>query len=408
MKKNYLVPLLAIGLTIVSCSADEDMEVLQPDETSAQVDLTKKVVFPSDENAKDLPSSNILKVRDIIKASGPEIGHQKAYYKLTDEQYKEIKAFTDDLVTGIEDETEVYQTIFNWICKNISYDYTDNEPYSVFKSKKAICQGYANLMHVMLRSQGIPVLIVNGMLSNVGGHAWNYVYVGGKWKVSDPTNSSQYDMLKTPTYSHLIPFSIDARLFESDEYVFTFKESKLNLAKVKKADTDFAVPYSVAGFKVTSFSPDSLLPANISTLIVGDNIESLGEEYLGLRENSPSVQSIHIDPNNKNLHAYAEVAYYKWGDGFTIAYVPSAIKRVELPPVEVMGKNYFYKHNNIEELVFTKETKKIEAYAVEGCPRLRVAYVPEGVEIDPQAFYNVGQNFQIIREDCTGIEHVKM
>lgn len=108
------------------------------------------------------------------------------------------------------------------------------------------------------------------------------------------------------------------------------------------------------------------------------------------------------------MHSYAEVAYYKSGDGYNIAYVPAAITRVEFPPVEVMGKNYFYVHNNVEELVFTKETKRLEAYAVENCPKLRVAYVPEGVEIEKDAFYNVASNFQIIREDCTGIENVKM
>lgn len=408
-KKYFLLSLCLVGLMGTSCSVDEDVDTIDTHEQGLVDNYSQKMQFPESDGSKDLPSSHIQKVSKLLKAVGPEVGRQKGYYKLTDAQFQEIKAFTDDLVAGETEDLKVYRTIFNWVTANIRYSYdTDNEPYNVFKMKKGVCQGYANLLHVMLQSQNIPVVIVNGMLNPVGGHAWNYVYVDNDWYVSDPTNGNDYKMLLATSYSHLVPHSMDARLFETDEFVFSYKETRLNLAKVKKAASDFVVPYSAGGFVISAFSPDSLLPANVTHLYLGKNIESLGEGVVGLKTFAPNVQSVQIDPSNKSLHSYAEVAYYKSGDGFSMAYVPAAITRIEFPPVEVMGKNYFYEHDNVEELVFAKETKRLEAYAVEKCPKLRVAYVPEGVEVDPKAFYNVGPNFQIVREDCTGIENVTM
>lgn len=408
-KKYFLLSLCFVGLVGASCSVDEDVDTLASQDQDVMDSYSQKVQFPEDDGSKDLPLSQIQKVSKLLKAAGPEVGRQKAYYKLSDAEYQEIKAFTDQLVAEETTETDKYEKIFDWVNKNVKYSHdTDNQPYTVFTSRKAVCQGYSNLMHAMLRSQDIANVIVNGMYNPYGGHAWNYVYVDSEWIVSDPTNGGDYRMLIGTSYSHLIPYSMDARLFETDEFVFNYNESKLNLAKVKKASSDFVVPYSAGGFVVSSFSPDSLLPANITHLYIGDNIESFGEGYVGLNTNAPRVQSVQISPKNKYLHSYAEVAYYKSGDGYNIAYVPAAITRVEFPPVEVMGKNYFYVHNNVEELVFTKETKRLEAYAVENCPKLRVAYVPEGVEIEKDAFYNVGSNFQIVRQDCTGIENVTM
>ena len=218
-----------------SCSVDEDVDALVTQEQGLVDNYSQKMQFPESDGSKDLPSSHIQKVSKLLKAVGPEVGRQKGYYKLTDAQFQEIKAFTDDLVAGETEDLKVYRTIFNWVTANIRYSYeTDNEPYNVFKMKKGVCQGYANLLHVMLQSQNIPVVIVNGMLNPVGGHAWNYVYVDNDWYVSDPTNGNDYKMLLATSYSHLVPHSMDARLFETDEFVFSYKETRLNLSKVKR------------------------------------------------------------------------------------------------------------------------------------------------------------------------------
>lgn len=73
-----------------------------------------------------------------------------------------------------------------------------------------------------------------------------------------------------------------------------------------------------------------------------------------------------------------------------------------------MGKNYVVNVQGMETLIIAQGTKKMHAYAVENCPNLRRAYVPEGVEIDPKAFYFVHPDFEIVREDLTCIPEITM
>lgn len=109
-----------------------------------------------------------------------------------------------------KDLTKV-QTIYNYVLKNISYDYTKAKtvqsgylpnPDKTLSSKKGICFDYASLMTSMLRSQNIPTKLVIGYAGTVY-HAWVSVYIKGKgwvdniiyfngktWKYMDPTFAS--------------------------------------------------------------------------------------------------------------------------------------------------------------------------------------------------------------------------
>jgi hypothetical protein len=73
-----------------------------------------------------------------------------------------------------------------------------------------------------------------------------------------------------------------------------------------------------------------------------------------------------------------------------------------------MGKNYVVNISGMEELIIAPGTKKLEAYAVENCPKLRRAYVPDDTEIDEKAFYSVHPDFEIVRGDLTSISQITM
>jgi transglutaminase-like putative cysteine protease len=63
----------------------------------------------------------------------------------------------------------------------------------VYKAKKAICYDYSAMMAGVLRDQGIPTKLVMGYSSEINGyHAWNEIFVGGKWVVVDTTYDSAY------------------------------------------------------------------------------------------------------------------------------------------------------------------------------------------------------------------------
>lgn len=404
----YLLPLCLSSGIFTSCNSDDDILMSREKEfPSMNVPFGTTPIFPEKDNSTNLSqTSSITAVNNLLKKTGPEIDNGFATFKITDAQYQEIKTFTDELVAAETSDAKKYIKIFDWIVANVKYDFVDNDPYAVFKNKKAVCQGYANLLNVMLHTQDIPVININGWLNPGGGHAWNYVYYSNKWWVSDPTNNGRFNSGSTETYQHLIPVSIDIDIFPTAETVCRFSEQRMNLARVRQADDMFVVPYSQGGVRITSFNPDSLLPANVREICLGTNIESLGEEFLGLMHYAPNVERVYVDEKNTRLKEHCGVVYRK--NTSELIYIPNAMSVVELLPVATMGKNYVVNVSGMEELIIAPGTMKLEDYAVENCPKLRRAYVPEDTEIAPKAFYNVHPNFEIIRGDLTCIPEITM
>jgi hypothetical protein len=69
-----------------------------------------------------------------------------------------------------------------------------------------------------------------------------------------------------------------------------------------------------------------------------------------------------------------------------------------------IGKNLIYGDNNVEVVVVAEGTGSIEPWAFEKCPNLKVAYIPDGVQIADNAFVDVHPDFQIIRGSYTDNE----
>ena len=262
----------------------------------------------------------------------------------------------------------------------------------------------------MLHGQDVPAMVVNGYLQSGiydgmlsgGGHAWNYVCCDGIWYVSDPTNGGQNKMSEINSYkTWLAPTSMDVIVSKEYDCWIDFNECRLNICRVTGTGSTFVTPYSVYGFKVTSFSPNQELPSNIREIYIGANIESLGQGVIGLANHAKSVEYAHVDSRNENFIGHAGAVYcstkyspddvYKSIDRNVPIYIPAALKRIELYAVEAgsgieYDKESIKNHDAVEEIVFPKETKKICGYAVEKCPNLKVVYVPKGATVENGAF----------------------
>lgn len=102
-----------------------------------------------------------------------------------------------ELTEGLKLTSEKVEAVYNYIVTKIDYDYEkinqlDNlyvpDIETVFKAGKGICYDYASLFASMLRSQGIPAKLIKGCSANVNGyHAWNEVFLDGKWMIIDTT-----------------------------------------------------------------------------------------------------------------------------------------------------------------------------------------------------------------------------
>lgn len=119
-----------------------------------------------------------------------------------------------ELTSGVSGDEAKVKKIYNYVVKNIRYDYDklDNLPSTyipsidkTYKSKSGICYDFASLTAAMLRSVGIPTKLVMGYADGVNGyHAWNEVYMKGKWVVIDTSydsqmreNGAKYSMIKS-------------------------------------------------------------------------------------------------------------------------------------------------------------------------------------------------------------------
>lgn len=412
MKKKFLLlPLVAAALAFTSCSEDESM-FMNPSVEVAPEEPTRSL-FPEDDGSKELGNNTSpgQKARlllealtaDYIKEMTDTLGRAN----ITADQYAEIQAFTRELTAGLTTEKEKYDKCFKWVVSNIKYEYSDNDPYPVFINRKGICQGYANLLFIMLHSIDVPAFVCNGILNPIGGHAWNYVYCDGKWWVSDPTNNGNFIMRSPAGYSHLLPSSFDVVLAKKDGVWYNYTEYNLNVCKIESNDEVFVVPFSVNGYRVTSLSPTVEISPNIKEMYIGKNITTLGEGYVGLAYNAPNLEYIYIDPENTTFASYLGVVYRKNGNEYQLTYIPGGMKCVELMPMETMYKNTVYNHDSVETLIVAPGTKNIEAWGVENCPNLKIAYLPEDTEIAENAFVGVHPDFQIVRGDYTNIPSIK-
>jgi hypothetical protein len=110
------------------------------------------------------------------------------------------------LVRPARTDEEKARAIFRWIAENIAYDTQSlaaggvraADPEDAFRTRTAMCSGYAELFGNLAREAGLEAEIVNGFAKGVdyrigkhfrgaANHAWNAVRLNGSWKLIDAT-----------------------------------------------------------------------------------------------------------------------------------------------------------------------------------------------------------------------------
>lgn len=425
MKKQILVlSLAAAGIMFSACNEQYEAANLAQQESVTFVDNYRAPAFSEPDDAELLDGTPQMNLKALFTATGSEIINSLGSLVITDEQYQEIKAFTDKLVASKTTEKDKYDAICSWVNTNIKYNnpqnnpenkYYNNDAYDVFKNRFAVCQGYSNLMVVMCMTQGIPAVVVNGYLvyNNMDlGHAWMYGCPDGTWYVSDPTNGTKsWPMKNTASYDYLKPTQADVDIFKDDCAVYNYNDGRLNVKAVSTEEPSFAVPYSVEGFVINSFNPSVDLPEGLVEIYLGQNITTMGEPnlmYLSIKDFGRNLQAIYVHEDNPALMDHKGVVYRKNGDTPQLYYIPGGMTFIELLPMETVGKNTIYHHKNVKEIYFPEGTKRLEAYAIENCPKLERVYVPELTVVDRKAFYDCPNKIEVIRGIPSGIKHVTM
>ena len=235
--------MVAAALSFTACN-DDDSQFVNP-ETSQTPDFElSRAGFPEDDGSQVVQGSTLPEnvARLLMKVNAEEATDTLGRANITPEQYAEIKAFADELVKGTTTQYDAFIKCYEWVSQNVKYELSDNDPYAVFINRKGVCQGYANLLFIMLHSQGIPACVANGFHSSIGGHAWNYACPDGKWYVADPTNpwdGGPWGYRALGSYRHLIVMSLDIVMFKEQGCWFDFNGGNFNICKVVDTEEFF-------------------------------------------------------------------------------------------------------------------------------------------------------------------------
>ena len=101
----------------------------------------------------------------------------------------------DKIMAVYKDIVTKYNYDFDKV-KNLPTDYVPVID-DMYTSRKGICFDYAVLFASVLRYNGIPTKLIMGYAPEIDEyHAWNEVFMDGKWITVDTTYDSQYDKAK--------------------------------------------------------------------------------------------------------------------------------------------------------------------------------------------------------------------
>ena len=180
---------------------------------SSQVDYAFKMTAPSvrAEDYDDFKINSVTKeLRNIENSEQLRWAIQNGYKpncvvgSSAENVLNQAKSVLREIVTDEMDDVTKLRAMYEWLALNVAYDnyaageevglqIANNEIKSseydswyadgVFNNRKAVCEGYAKALIIMVGIEGIPAIMVTG-----NGHAWNRVQVNGNWFVLDATH----------------------------------------------------------------------------------------------------------------------------------------------------------------------------------------------------------------------------
>lgn len=131
--------------------------------------------------------------------------YQASVQNINWDDYSQSTALAQQLTTNAANEQAVFDALYAYMVQRIAYDY---DKATVLKNasryipsndvtiqlEKGICYDYSSLFASMLRSQNIPTRLVEGTSTYTSEyHAWNEVFLNGKWVIVDTTVDALYE-----------------------------------------------------------------------------------------------------------------------------------------------------------------------------------------------------------------------
>jgi len=101
-----------------------------------------------------------------------------------------LQGLVKPLIKGKKTDSQKANAIWNWIIKNVKYDYdiyggTRLGSEGMLTAKKGNCLDHAHLTVAMFRAAGLPAVYEYKARADGNAHAWTKVYVNKKWQYAD-------------------------------------------------------------------------------------------------------------------------------------------------------------------------------------------------------------------------------
>jgi len=440
MKLKITLYLFGIAALLLACSSGDVVSEMEPaDELSGEVKMyvTNEDMFAR-RNGETILSGACLDPMDyeryyddaviaehacsLMCVADTNMAARLNGVVVTDEHLAEIKAFVESSI--LSNETTQYakmMSILKWIRANIQYDYNDQDAYSVFKNRVAVCQGYSNLMVAMLHTQGVKATVATGYLAKAGGHAWVYVLADGMWYVSDPTNrSTVYKMVDDLNNykSSLQTWTFDMPLYQDDNFVYDFRNKHFNVRQVLTSDEQVSVPFGALGYRLTAFDPIDGINEHVRQLYLSLNIFSIGDYVQGLKKYGENLENVYVwNDKNHYINDYDGCVYSVSYSSTTkvntivkLLYVPGAKRELKYAPVEKIESKIIEDLPNVEVIYFDAATLEFEDYAITSSPNLKEIHINKNAKVSDKAFEDLPAGCEIIYFDPldTGVRPIHM
>ncbi|MBQ9285219.1 MAG: transglutaminase domain-containing protein [Bacteroidaceae bacterium] len=432
--------LLSLAAMLAACSNVDDLGDVTPDETlstqtrqsapsddmfarrDGEKNLTGAYTNPEDYSHYYNDPAVAEHVNKLMCEADTNMAASLNGVEITEEHLNELKEFVEGSI--LTNETRQYNkmmAILKWIRANIKYGYNDQDAYSVFVNRVAVCQGYSNLMVAMLHTQGIKATVATGFLANAGGHAWVYALADGTWYVADPTNRNTVYRMKADVAQYkatLQPWNIDMPLASDDKFVYDFRDKHFNIREVLTSDEQVSVPYGALGYRITAFDPIGGINENVRELYLSLNIASIGQYALGLKNHGANLTDVYVlNAENRTINEYDGCVYSikytastKKTTYLKLLYVPGAKREIKYPPVAAITGKLIENLPNVEVIRFDEVTLDFQDYAITSCPNLKEIYINQNATASDKAFDDLPAGCRIIRYDPlqTGIRPIYM
>lgn len=293
------------------------------------------------------------------------------YARNVPKQYEtNIKILAEYLMKPAKSEMEKARLVYSWVATHMKYDaaafnsgkYTDQSTEAAFKKRRAVCEGYSNIVLDLGVLCGLQVEKVVGYAKGYGykqgkkfkktDHAWNAIKVDGEWILIDATWGSGYgttDGGKLKATSKFDPywFNVDPHAFifnhlpEDNQWQLTKETITLRqYEKLQRLDDTFFK----LGFDAKQVFDDAM----------SGNVEKFAETYstplpvkgvkipytFKLKDTSTFVLEAENTEQMILLDGKNWLTFQKEGDTFSLTYAPKHKKVMILMKHKKSDKEY--------------------------------------------------------------------